>query len=213
MFDRSVEERGFPGPAARGHGSSHGPVVVYRDRAAATEIRDIYVTRRVEGAWTKPRPVHADNWVMRGCPVNGPAIAAQDNRVVVAWYTGAAGKSAVKVASSRDGGAEFSAPLRIDGGAPFGRVDVVLSAAGDSLVSWMEKAGTRAEIRVARITRAGKLTGTWSVATIDGSRSSGIPQLARAGDTLLLCWTDAKTRKVRLARITEPELGVGPSRD
>ena len=49
-----------------------GPVAVYRDRSPE-EIRDISVVRLVDGVWTEPAPVHADNWMIEGCPVNGPA--------------------------------------------------------------------------------------------------------------------------------------------
>ncbi|MEO6138954.1 MAG: hypothetical protein ABIP11_09890, partial [Luteimonas sp.] len=66
--------------------TARGALVAYRDRTAA-EVRDI-ATARFDGAtWSSPRPVHADRWTMPACPVNGPAIAASGNHVVVAWYT------------------------------------------------------------------------------------------------------------------------------
>src|SRR5690349_13583594 len=55
--------------------TSQGPITVYRDRSPS-EVRDIYIVRQVNGSWTKPQPVFADNWEINGCPVNGPAVAA-----------------------------------------------------------------------------------------------------------------------------------------
>ena len=66
--------------------TSQGPIAVYRDRSA-TEVRDIYIVRQVNGSWTSPRPVFADNWQINGCPVNGPSVAADGSRVVVAWFS------------------------------------------------------------------------------------------------------------------------------
>jgi hypothetical protein len=79
--------------------AADGPVVVYRDRSAE-EIRDIYAVRREGGAWSAPRPVHADGWRIEGCPVNGPAIAAEGREVAVAWFTGAQDTARVRLAFS-----------------------------------------------------------------------------------------------------------------
>src|SRR5436190_910656 len=65
--------------------SADGPIAAYRNRSAA-EIRDIYVTRLGAGKWSMPIRVRADNFKIEGCPVNGPAIAARDKDVAVAWF-------------------------------------------------------------------------------------------------------------------------------
>jgi signal transduction histidine kinase len=92
--------------------TSKGPVVVFRDRSAA-EIRDIAISRYVDGAWTASAPVHADNWEVNFCPVNGPAIVASGDTVAVTWFTGARDPSKVQVAYSTDAGATFGAPIRV----------------------------------------------------------------------------------------------------
>ena len=92
--------------------TSDGPVVVYRDRTP-NEIRDIAIVRQVNGAWTPPAIVSADNWNINACPVNGPAVAAEGRLVAVAWYTAAGGTRRVKVAFSADAGATFGAPLHL----------------------------------------------------------------------------------------------------
>ena len=41
--------------------TSDGPVVVYRDRTE-DEIRDIHISRLIDGAWTESRAVSDDGW-------------------------------------------------------------------------------------------------------------------------------------------------------
>lgn len=182
--------------------TGRGPLVVYRDRGP-TEVRDIYVTRLVDGAWTPGRPVHDDGWVMPACPVNGPQAAADGDRVAVAWYTGADSTAQVKVAFSSDAGATFGAPARVDGGNPEGRVDVVLLADGGALVSWMERAGgQQAEVRVRRVGADGRMGEPRTVAGSSAARSSGFPRMVPAGENLVLAWTaPGDSSRVRAASI------------
>jgi hypothetical protein len=65
--------------------------VAYRDRSAG-EVRDIATVEFVDGAWTAPRILHADGWVMPACPVNGPALAVNSDRVATLWPTMAGGE-------------------------------------------------------------------------------------------------------------------------
>ena len=54
-------------------------VVVYRDRSEK-EVRDMSVVRFAGGRWSAPRTLAADGWEINGCPVNGPAVAADGAR-------------------------------------------------------------------------------------------------------------------------------------
>ncbi len=169
--------------------SASGPVVAYRDRSP-DEVRDIYVTRFVNGAWTPGRPVHADGWVMPACPVNGPQVAADGQRVAVAWYTGADSTAQVKVAFSSDAGATFAAPARVDEGNPEGRVDVVMLADGAVLVSWIERMGEKeAAVRVRRVAQSGRMGEPRTVAGSSAARSSGFPRMVPAGEGIVFAWT------------------------
>ncbi|HEU0013874.1 MAG TPA: sialidase family protein [Longimicrobium sp.] len=181
--------------------TARGPIVVYRDRSP-DEIRDIYITRHVDGAWTEPKPVHADGWKMPACPVNGPQVAADGQRVAVAWYT-AARDTAVQLAFSTDAGATFGAPVRIDAGRPAGRVDVELLADGGALVSWIERGdGERAEVRARRVSADGKAGDPVVVAESSAVRASGFPRMTRAGDAVYFAWTvPGDTSTVRVARM------------
>jgi hypothetical protein len=60
--------------------TSDGPIAAFRNRTE-DEIRDIYVSRLDNGKWTEPKPVHADNWKIAACPVNGPMLSARGRDV------------------------------------------------------------------------------------------------------------------------------------
>jgi hypothetical protein len=184
--------------------TSRGPLVVYRDRSPE-EIRDISVVRRVDGAWTPPAPVHRDGWEIAACPVNGPFASAEGERVAVAWFTAARDTARVNVAFSDDAGATFAPPVRVDGGAPVGRVAVQLLDDGSALVSWLERMDDdRAAVRVRRVSRDGALGAPQTVAESSGARSSGFPRMVRAGDRVVFAWTasgDPSRVRVAAARV------------
>jgi hypothetical protein len=180
--------------------TSRGPVVVYRDRSP-DEIRDISILRRVDGVWTQPARVHADDWHIEGCPVNGPSIVADGERVTVAWFTGARDTARVNVAFSTDAGATFGAPIRVDDGNPAGRVDVEFDGEGRALVTWLERVGGEgAEVRLKTVSADGQSSSMAVIATSAAARSSGFPRMIRNGDELLFAWTlPGDTARVRLA--------------
>ena len=181
--------------------STSGPVAVYRDRTAG-EIRDIYVTRFVDGAWQTGVPLHADNWEIPGCPVNGPSIVAQDNSVVVAWFTAAQGQPSVRVVFSNDGGATFGDPIEIASERLAGFVGLAILDEDALAVSWVSRneSGSNA-INVRRITTDGQLGAVHTVANTEQLRV--FPQLAYQDENLVLAWTDEidQTRHMRVARI------------
>ena len=182
--------------------ASSGPVAVYRDRSPE-EIRDISVVRRVDGVWTEPAPVLADNWMFEGCPVNGPAISARGDLVAVAWFTGADDQERINLAFSSDSGASFSPPIQIDDGNPVGRVGVNLSAAGDARVVWLERVGAEgAEVRLKTVRKDGVSTDATVIATTSAARTAGFPRIAAVGDDLVLAWTDpSEGSSVHVARV------------
>ena len=188
-----------------------GALVAYRDRSPA-EVRDISLTRMENGRWSEPYPLHADGWTIAGCPVNGPALAAEGNRVAAAWFTGANDTSRVCVAFSEDGGARFGAPVRVDEGAPLGRAQVVLLPGGDALVGWLEARGKEALFEVRRVAGDGAAGPVTTVARTTAARASGFPRIARAGDQVIFAWTEAgKPSHVRtaIARVVSPAPSSG----
>lgn len=169
--------------------TTRGPVVIYRDRTEA-EIRDIYVIRLVDGAWTEPRAVYADNWKIDFCPVNGPAISALGDTVAIAWFAAPGDSARVQLAFSMDAGATFGAPVRIDGGQPTGRVDIEMLDGRAALVSWVERTGGDGAEIWARVVRTdGAAEPHTVVSTSSATRSSGFPRMARTAEGVLMAWT------------------------
>lgn len=181
--------------------TSDGPIAVYRDRSPS-EVRDIYIVRQTNGGWSAPRAVHADNWQINGCPVNGPSVAADGRRVVVAWFTSAGDTPHVKVAFSDDAGASFSTPIHVNDTENVGRVDTLLLPDGSALVCWLSGNVEGGEIKVRRVQADGKLGPPSVIAKTDISRSSGFPRLARFGNQVHFAWTEfGNPSRVRMATV------------
>ncbi|HKO59143.1 MAG TPA: sialidase family protein [Thermoanaerobaculia bacterium] len=169
-----------------------GPVVAYRDRSAK-EVRDISVVRWTAKGWSAPKTVHADGWELRGCPVNGPQLDASGRDVVIAWFTGAQGKARVNAAFSSDGGATWSAPVRVDGGGATGHVDVGLLADGSAVVTWT--AGK--ELLARRVVRRGNASAPVTVA----KQVVGVPRLAVSNDNVAVAWSTEKSIEMATLKV------------
>lgn len=183
--------------------TKNGPVVIYRDRSE-TEVRDISIVRQVDGKWTTPKPVHTDNWKIKGCPVNGPKAVALDNTLVVAWFTGAQQKPRVQLAFSNDGGVEFANPLQIAGGNVLGRVDVLLLDKNTALVSWMESKDKKTILKAVKVSNTGEQSTPVIIVKMNGSRKSGFPQMELVNDMVYFAWTDVTngTTEVKTGYVT-----------
>ncbi len=75
------------------------------------QVRDIVVASSADGGRTFGTPVRVavDGWVLSGCPHSGPALALVGERLVVAWFTAAAGaQPGIRTAWSDDGGKSFA---------------------------------------------------------------------------------------------------------
>lgn len=177
-------------------------IVVYRGRTEE-EIRDIELVRRIDGQWTKPVRVHADGWRIEACPVNGPAIAAIGDRLLVTWFTAAGGEARVLGALSTDGGASFGPVFVVDDGHPIGRVSAIRLDGRRAAVAWVEALETvdgGAEVRVRLIDAEGRMSPSVPVVRGASARASGFPSLAELDGDLLVAWTDADAGVVRLSR-------------
>lgn len=168
-----------------------GMLLAWRDRTA-DEVRDIVVARRTVVGWSEPATVHADGWVTRACPVNGPALASRGDSVVIAWYTQARDTAKVLVAFSVDGGRTFAAPTRVDDGAPLGRVGVVRDDAGHAVVSWHEGSSRdTAALMVRRVAFDGRRSSGRRIANLAATRRAGVTRMVRDGASIVLAWTVA----------------------
>lgn len=191
--------------------TGEGAVAVYRDRSEE-EIRDISFVRYDGTRWSAPERVHADDWEIPGCPVNGPAVDARERSLVVAWFTDARDSARVNVIFAAEGSQAgrprslaWDEAFQIDDGKPLGRVDVVLLEDGSALVSWLEQVGDEAEVRVRRIWPDGRHEASRRVAVSSAGRASGMPRMVRAREGVVFAWTRAgQPPQVLTARMPVP---------
>ncbi len=185
--------------------SSRGPIAVYRDRTVE-EVRDIYVTRFLEGQWQSGTPVANDGWVIAGCPVNGPAIDARGDIVAIAWFSAANNRPVVRAALSTNGGRTFKDPVEIASRRVTGHVGIAVVDRFSAVVSWVESdnRGTNA-INLRGLTTSGDLGAVTTVGRSDLLRI--YPQMARIEDRLILAWTDEITDASEIVSVEVPILG------
>lgn len=176
--------------------TDNGPVVIYRDRSDE-EIRDMSIVRYVNGQWTAPEAVYEDGWKIAGCPVNGPRADALGNHLAIAWFSSPEGNASVRVIFSDDGGETFGEPVKVDEGKAIGRVDVVMLDTHHAMVSWMEGS----EIKAVKVNSDGSKESSMTIASSSEARSSGFPQMTKAGDKLIFAWTDDKEKKIKTATV------------
>lgn len=184
-----------------------GLIAAYRDRSA-DEVRDIAVVREVGGRWTSPRLVANDHWVWKACPVNGPSVSAIGNEVGVAWFTGAGGTPAVKVAFSRDGGATFGAPTRTDNGHTMGRVHFQMTGPGRGALVWLETEADGATWMVRTVGPRGPGSAQ-AVGRASRARDAGFPRTAVVGNDLWIAYVAIAGGPQTTARVQVTRVALG----
>ncbi|MGH7562178.1 MAG: sialidase family protein [Gemmatimonadales bacterium] len=183
--------------------TDRGLIAAWRDRSEG-EIRDVAVSRLVNGRWTEPVIPHPDSWEFRACPVNGPQLAADGRRVALAWYSGA-GAPGVYLTLSGDGGATFGPRLRLDDGNPLGRLEVLMLPEGSVVVFWLETTGETAEWRARRYGPDGSRRDHWTVTGTSRLRDAGFLRAAAGAGGVFVGWTaGGATGGVRIARQSLP---------
>lgn len=176
--------------------TDNGPIIVYRDRSDE-EIRDMSIVRFVNGEWTQSKTIFPDQWKIAGCPVNGPRADAVGNNLAIAWFSMKENKAQVKIIFSEDGGATFNTPIQVDEGKAIGRVDVVMLDNETAMVSWMEGS----TIKAVKVNANGTKGQPVIIAQSSDSRSSGFPQMTKAGKQLIFAWTDNMEKTIKLASL------------
>lgn len=165
-------------------------LAAWRDRSDH-EIRDIALATRGRSGWQVSGLVHADNWKINACPVNGPALAQQGTRVFAAWSTMPnASDMAVR---ARVLGTE-AMPIRIEQSpAVLGRVDAE-GFDGGVLLSWLGAGGTgESVLRLGLFDADLQQRQRLDVAVLPAGRSIGVPRLAALQQVAMLVWTEPDT--------------------
>jgi hypothetical protein len=167
-----------------------GPIAAFRDRSEK-EVRDIHVSRFEDGAWSVPVAVHADNWTIDSCPVNGPSIAAAGTTVAVAWFTVKGEDGHAYAAFSTNGGHSFGEPLRLDDATSTGHVGIEMLEDGSAAATYIEFADQRAHLRVRRVDASGRRSVPVEIAGSGTMHVGGVPRVGRVGNELVFAWTES----------------------
>lgn len=184
--------------------TARGALVAYRDRSEE-EVRDIAVMRLEDGTWHGPTYVHADQWKINACPVNGPALTAQGDRVALAWFTAEGDTPRAMVAFSNDGGKTFGKPVRVDEAQTLGRVDAVMLEDGRAIVSWLEFMPGASEFRGRIVSPDGTREPAFKITASTADRQSGYPRMVRSGRELIFAWTSPRpSPQVKTAVVSLP---------
>jgi hypothetical protein len=164
-------------------------LVAYRDRTA-DEVRDIAVTARgIDGQWSKPRILHADNWRIEGCPVNGPALAVNGPKLLAVWPTLQEDKMIVRY-QLREWDQPATTHMLETGERVRGRVDAAPWREG-FLLSWLGGEQDGSGPRIGFLNDQGQLASVQRVSATSTSRSAGFLRMASLGERALLAWTAA----------------------
>jgi hypothetical protein len=170
--------------------TSGGPVAVYRNRTK-DEIRDIYISRFIDGAWEGNEAVQGDGWNIAGCPVNGPVVEANGETVVVSWFTAANDAPKIKTAWSYDSGRTFTPPITVADEKVSGYVGSALLSDETVVVSWICKTGSeKSGICYQEVNTDGSVGILSSLETKGVVARMSVPQLANVDDGLLFVWTE-----------------------
>ena len=168
--------------------TNNGPIIVYRDRSEK-EVRDIYITRNINGVWEEPKPINNDGWIINGCPVNGPKVAVSSTNLAVAWFTVVNDNPLVNVSFSKNNGDSFGTPFKLNDHDAIGRVDVAFLNNEQVIVSYMEVDETGTYLKIKKISINGKVSKPITISKIDGGRNTGVPQLEIINNDIFIVWT------------------------
>ena len=145
-----------------------GSAVVYRDRLPQ-EIRDISLVHLKNDAWSKPNRIQKDNWVMPGCPVNGPSIATNGNIIAVSRFTVIKNKAKIILKLFKDGQFKSGKEIILDENVPVGRCVTVCSK--DSVYNiWIGVDKNQSVLRMAEVSLFGKIKRKMTLVPIDEDR-------------------------------------------
>lgn len=138
-------------PAALSDGDRLALAYRNLERGSGGDIRDLFVAVSEDGgaSFAEPVRVSDSSWQVNACPISGPALAAANGRLYVAWMDGRADtegsglRGDLFVAVSEDGGASFGPNRRVNpepagyhnlpalGAGPDGRLHIAWEAEED----------------------------------------------------------------------------------
>jgi hypothetical protein len=167
------------------------------------DIRDMrFSVRGRSGEWSAPSLVHADQWKISGCPVNGPALAVNGSQSLAAWTTMQGDALSVRTALGNTRGFGEMTELN-HGSGLLGRVDVAPWRSHEFLISWVAQESMPVNntlrspkievtsIHLDVVDRHGKLGERAILAALKKGSNPGMPRLATSGQSAIAVWTES----------------------
>jgi hypothetical protein len=170
-------------------------------------IRDIAFTMSSDGGRTFIPPVRVseDQWVIDGCPENGPAIAVDaSRRIHVVWPTLIPGRTPASeptlglfYATSRDG-RTFTPRQRIPTEGVPRHPQIAVGSRGGIIVVWDEQTRGPRRTAVGRGTTTANGTVQFVRQPIEDGESAVYPAVATVDDAVIVAWTSGPAGQTKL---------------
>jgi hypothetical protein len=170
-------------------------------------VRDIAFSRSPDGGRTFAPPVRVseDNWVLDGCPENGPALIVDDAKSIhVVWPTlvpnaTAGGEPTLGLFYARStDGHQFSQRQRIPTEGVPRHPQIAITSKGEIIVAWDEQAEGGRRVALARASLDGKSTPRFVREPLDGGGPGVYPVIAPIDQGAIIAWTGGSGADTRL---------------
>ena len=187
------------------HLSNGDILVAYRDRSE-TEVRNIQMLRgkpEVSAEWVSPEFQEPQDWITAGCPVNGPALAADGSWVVLTYFhQNKNGQGQVKYSWSLDGGQKFSYPSILQREAKIlGRVATTMLGPELAVLAWLEVDETSANWMACTLNQQGKTGPAIVLGEVKGSRADGFLSLTNTQQGVFAAWTGSAMGSIKVSKV------------
>jgi hypothetical protein len=170
-------------------------------------VRDIAFSKSADGGrtFTSPIRISDDNWVLDGCPENGPALAVdRRQRIHIVWPTlvpaatpGREPTLALFYATSQDG-RRFTARQQIPTEGVPRHPQIVLGKDGAPIVVWDEQARGTRHVALARASFDAYRNARFVRHRIGDNVRAEYPALATVDDATLVVWTSGTAGQTQL---------------
>lgn len=190
--------------------AADGKVYVAYRHVYGDNERDIAVATSTDHGdhFGPPVRIANDRWKLFGCPESGPVVAAQGNKLIVAWYTATNGHPGIRLTASRDGGKTFSKEISVSRGIENAN-HPYLTAADDGTVAVVFSGRQPTQHGewngitpfVFRIDTGGHISSTTSIPADASGERYPTASLSSNGD-IYIVWSGADTTQASLTRGT-----------
>lgn len=162
--------------------------IVYGDRSML-EYRDNMLKVYQHGIWQENIPLDTVHWKIAGCPVNGPAIALDQQLIATASYTQIDDAGAVWLTTRNKTELKEIHRLLLNEGNTLGRIDILSLHDQRFFITWLEEYNEEMYVYSAIYHTADQSIKKQRLFPINSSRKSGFPRIAVHADGVMLSYT------------------------